>query len=193
MQQAVLQMPGRCCGVLKTAAAMNLTCQFLFGRPPAAWRAIQSRAPVASGPAFRSAAHGYSCIVVRAGPDAANPKSKNAASEDRTHDLRIMRPTRCQLRYRRPCHVQLPACRLCLWVPGVAPLRRHASSASFLVFPLLICLFPGLPHLHLSWSSSSSDSFLVFPPHTLKSREAEPSEPASGKAGGEPTTTTTTM
>ena len=25
----------------------------------------------------------------------------NAASEDRTHDLRIMRPTRCQLRYRR--------------------------------------------------------------------------------------------
>ena len=29
--------------------------------------------------------------------------SKNAASEDRTHDLRIMRPTRCQLRYRRSC------------------------------------------------------------------------------------------
>ena len=26
---------------------------------------------------------------------------ENAASEDRTHDLRIMRPTRCQLRYRR--------------------------------------------------------------------------------------------
>ena len=28
----------------------------------------------------------------------------NAASEDRTHDLRIMRPTRCQLRYRRSMH-----------------------------------------------------------------------------------------
>ena len=28
---------------------------------------------------------------------------QNAASEDRTHDLRIMRPTRCQLRYRRQC------------------------------------------------------------------------------------------
>ena len=28
-------------------------------------------------------------------------KSKDAASEDRTHDLRIMRPTRCQLRYSR--------------------------------------------------------------------------------------------
>ena len=27
----------------------------------------------------------------------------NAASEDRTHDLKIMRPTRCQLRYRRQC------------------------------------------------------------------------------------------
>ena len=27
--------------------------------------------------------------------------SANAASEDRTHDLRIMRPARCQLRYRR--------------------------------------------------------------------------------------------
>ena len=26
-----------------------------------------------------------------------------AASEERTHDLRIMRPTRCQLRYRRSC------------------------------------------------------------------------------------------
>ena len=26
---------------------------------------------------------------------------ENAASEDRTHDLRIMRPTRYQLRYRR--------------------------------------------------------------------------------------------
>ena len=25
----------------------------------------------------------------------------HAASEDRPHDLRIMRPTRCQLRYRR--------------------------------------------------------------------------------------------
>ena len=29
--------------------------------------------------------------------------TKSAASEDRTHDLRIMRPTRCQLRYRRMC------------------------------------------------------------------------------------------
>ncbi len=27
----------------------------------------------------------------------------NAVSEDRTHDLRIMRPTRCQLRYHRLC------------------------------------------------------------------------------------------
>ena len=34
---------------------------------------------------------------------AAQPVSdlENAASEDRTHDLRIMRPTRCQLRYSR--------------------------------------------------------------------------------------------
>ena len=30
-----------------------------------------------------------------------NDQTENAASEDRTHDLRIMRPTRCQLRYRR--------------------------------------------------------------------------------------------
>ena len=30
-----------------------------------------------------------------------NDSIENAASEDRTHDLRIMRPTRCQLRYRR--------------------------------------------------------------------------------------------
>ena len=28
-----------------------------------------------------------------------------AAGEDRTHDLRIMRPTRCQLRYCRPCRL----------------------------------------------------------------------------------------
>ena len=31
----------------------------------------------------------------------AKEHSQNAASEDRTHDLRIMRPTRCQLRYSR--------------------------------------------------------------------------------------------
>ncbi len=30
-----------------------------------------------------------------------NNFGKDAASEDRTHDLRIMRPTRCQLRYSR--------------------------------------------------------------------------------------------
>ncbi len=148
VQQAVLQMPGRCCGVLKNAAAMNPDLPIplrqatsgMVRDPGSRWPACEVKqgrvckqsvsTPVASGPAFRSAAHGYSCIVVRAGPD--------------------------------------------------------ASSASFLVLPLLICLFPGLPHLPLSWSSSSSDSFLVFPPHTLKSREAEPSEPASGKAGGEP-------
>ena len=177
-QQTVLQMPGRCCGVLKSAAAamnpdlpipLRQATSGMVRDPESRWPACEVKqgrvckqsvsTPVASGPAFRSAAHGYSCIVVRAGPNAANPKSKNAASEDRTHDLRIMRPTRCQLRYRRPCHVQLPACRLCLWVPGAAPLRRHASSASFLVFPLLICLFPGLPppHLPLSWS------FLIIP------------------------------
>jgi hypothetical protein len=31
----------------------------------------------------------------------AQTEASNAASEDRTHDLRSMRPTRCQLRYRR--------------------------------------------------------------------------------------------
>ena len=33
--------------------------------------------------------------------DAQSTSDLNAASEDRTHDLRIMRPTRCQLRYSR--------------------------------------------------------------------------------------------
>ena len=40
----------------------------------------------------------------------------HAVSEDRTHDLRIMRPTRCQLRYHRRC------CRC-------APFRRPSLSA----------------------------------------------------------------
>ena len=31
---------------------------------------------------------------------------KDAVSEDRTHDLRIMRPTRCQLRYHRSCQAK---------------------------------------------------------------------------------------
>ena len=35
----------------------------------------------------------------------------HAASEDRTHDLRIMGPTRCQLRYRRSCMIHDP-----IWV-----------------------------------------------------------------------------
>ena len=33
----------------------------------------------------------------------------NAASEDRTHDLRILGPTRCQLRYRRHCALLIEA------------------------------------------------------------------------------------
>ena len=32
---------------------------------------------------------------------------ENAAGEDRTHDLRIMRPTRCQLRYCRLVYFNL--------------------------------------------------------------------------------------
>ena len=41
---------------------------------------------------------------------------KSAASEDRTHDLRIMRPTRCQLRYRRCSYLEIT-------------LRQHAPAA----------------------------------------------------------------
>ena len=41
----------------------------------------------------------------------------NAASEDRTHDLRIMRPTRYQLRYRRFC-----------FYGGAAVLTKQASG-----------------------------------------------------------------
>ena len=50
------------------------------GKLSLAWRALRQRAR-----AFASF-HAHNNI---------------AASEDRTHDLRIMRPTRCQLRYRR--------------------------------------------------------------------------------------------
>ena len=42
-------------------------------------------------------------VVENAAGEALGQVLENAASEDRTHDLRIMRPTRCQLRYRRPC------------------------------------------------------------------------------------------
>ena len=46
------------------------------------------------------------CLITEqsahAGRGAWKDEESNAASEDRTHDLRIMRPTRYQLRYRRP-------------------------------------------------------------------------------------------
>ena len=42
--------------------------------------------------------HGFN---VRGEDSPKHPKWQNAASEDRTHDLRIMRPTHCQLRYHR--------------------------------------------------------------------------------------------
>ena len=59
-------------------------------------------------------------VVAVWGPDdqarGRGPKKKaaaendlNAASEDRTHDLRIMRPTRYQLHYRRHCYAILEA------------------------------------------------------------------------------------
>ena len=49
---------------------------------------------VHAAPAHPCAASVTSCVW---------PAMAHAASEDRTHDLRIMRPTRCQLRYRRRC------------------------------------------------------------------------------------------
>ena len=41
-----------------------------------------------------------------------NSKKTHAVSEDRTHDLRIMRPTRYQLRYHRHCARSTPGVRL---------------------------------------------------------------------------------
>ena len=54
----------------------------------------------------------------------------NAASEDRAHDLRIMGPTRCQLRYHRTCDTlsesnTVGMGRRVAAAPDQAPLRRH--------------------------------------------------------------------
>ena len=56
----------------------------------------------------------------RAMHDATKQFCKNAASEDRTHDLRIMRPTRCQLRYRRHAMRHLRVTTLYFRCPGLA-------------------------------------------------------------------------
>ena len=54
----------------------------------------------------------------------------NAAGEDQTHDLRIMGPTRCQLRYHRTCDTlsesnTVGMGRRVAAAPDQAPLRRH--------------------------------------------------------------------
>ena len=55
---------------------------------------------------------------------------KIAASEDRAHDLRIMGPARCQLRYHRTCDTlsesnTVGMGRRVAAAPDQAPLRRH--------------------------------------------------------------------
>ena len=54
----------------------------------------------------------------------------SVAGEDRTHDLRIMGPTRCQLRYHRTCDTlsesnKVGMGRRVAAAPDQAPLRRH--------------------------------------------------------------------
>ena len=54
--------------------------------------------------------------------------SKNAAGEDRTHDLRIMRPTRCQLRYCR--HANMTKWKRCSLGPvALNPDPRYLDCA----------------------------------------------------------------
>ena len=56
-------------------------------------------------------------------------RKENAVSEDRTHDLRIMRPTRCQLRYHRSVTIQVAAFfRTERWLRGCACQQKVASS-----------------------------------------------------------------
>ena len=52
--------------------------------------------------------------------------AQTAVSEDRTHDLRIMRPTRCQLRYDR--HAQIASCVLIALAIGSSTLPPAAYS-----------------------------------------------------------------
>ena len=85
--------------------------------------------------------------------------TKHAASEDRTHDLRIMRPTRCQLRYRRSCMMCILACLLnsCVRPPGnvASPGFVLLAEASFRIPTCLSAsrilhleTIPGPPFLH---------------------------------------------
>lgn len=76
------------------------------------WTALPGRGRAAINVAdhrARAPSHAPAASIIRTAPDKliawhalAPPAESNAASEDRTHDLRIMRPTRYQLRYRRP-------------------------------------------------------------------------------------------
>ena len=70
---------------LELTPALKTFCSPLPRSPPRIWQKGRHTEPRARAPRSRRRA----------------TKRKNAASEDRTHDLRIMRPTRCQLRYSR--------------------------------------------------------------------------------------------
>ncbi len=75
----------------------------------------------------------------------------HAASEDRAHDLRIMRPTRCQLRYRRHYYALLEAC---LWpfARMVAPNHdTRPAQAEPPVFAGRCCSRPPKSHLPSGW------------------------------------------
>ena len=79
---------------------------------------------------------------------------KCAASEDRTHDLRIMRPTRCQLRYRRH-----DRCNSAAAVQAVVAIRSWRLQAQ--VFPVR------LPVLHLKRSAFGCRTARILLHHNL--------------------------
>ena len=66
--------------------------------------------------------------------DSATAQIAAAAGGDRTHDLRIMRPTRCQLRYCRP--ESAAGQRQCLSIrwPSYPAVSQHSTSAAVACF-----------------------------------------------------------
>ena len=92
-------------GILCRPAASSRRSNFLAagqktaGDRPAPFGLFAGPAPVELPPSWQRGS--TVCLVPGGCHSPCRKASANAVSEDRTHDLRITRPTRCQLRYHR--------------------------------------------------------------------------------------------
>ena len=109
-------------------------------------------------------------------------RKENAVSEDRTHDLRIMRPTRCQLRYHRSVSAQIVVC--------VARTKRRAQiHASGVSVRGCVCFVrrPAFWRCRSCWPFPDTWNVVVTCPHRLVVRTSRCGRDNPGSTPGEDT------